>query len=360
MASLTGGDKPDASVVAVGLGGAGNDQLTHLIDSGSKNIYCIATDTDRYNLHIAKAHRKLFMQHISCSDSGTKGNPEIGRRAALDASEKLKPVLENADLVFVLAGMGGGTGSGAAPVVSDLARRSGALVVGVITKPFSFEHGRLGTAIDSMRRILNTCDTVILLDNYLSEPSPITLPFGLNPDAAGQTSCSIISSIAEGFINPEHLSVELGQLKVLLKRGGLAKVGVGESYSLGGAEEATLNALRHIMPIGALAQASGVFVNITGHEKIKQSDIEGALGLVSCRINPDSDFLYGRVSHTDIKTVTRVSVLVTGATFPYSWGGYRKLPIELHEMEPESGEEDGLGIHLNLHQLEQFTIHLDL
>jgi cell division protein FtsZ len=357
--SLTSDDSPDASVVALGLGSAGNDLLTHLIDGGLKGIQCIAIDTDRYRLHIARAHRKLLMEHSSCPDSGTRGDPEIGRKAAMETSEKLQPIFQKANLVFVLAGMGGGTGSGAAPVISDLSRRSGALVVGIVTKPFSFEGRHLNTAIGGMRKILNTCDTVILLDNHSSDPSSVTLPFGLTADPVGQISCSIVSSIAKTFSNPELLNGELKQLKAMLKRGGLAKVGVGESYSLHSAEEATLNALRHIMPLGVLADASGVFVNFTTHERIRKADIETALELVSRRINPNADLLYGRLPHTGHQNSTIVSLLVTGVSFPYTWGGYRKLPFELHEMEPESGEEERLGIQLDLHQLE-FSAQLNL
>jgi cell division protein FtsZ len=350
---------PSASVVALGLGSGGNDLLTHLIDGGLKGVQCIAIDTDRYRLHIAKAHRKLLMEHSSCPDSGTRGDPEIGRRAAMETSEKLQPILRKANLVFILAGMGGGTGSGAAPVISDLARRSGALVVGLIAKPFSFEHKRLNTAIGSMRKILNTCDTVILLENHSFDPSSITLPFGLTPGPIGQISCSIVSSIAQTFSNPKLLNGGVKQLKGMLKRGGLAKVGVGESYSFHSAEEAALNALRHIMPIEVLTDASGVLVNFTAHEKTRNEEIESAMELLSRRINPNADLLYGRLPHTGHQKYTIVTLLVTGASFPYTWGGYRKLPIELHEMEPESGEEERLGIALGLHQLE-FSTQLNL
>jgi len=347
-------------VVAFGLGSAGNDLLTHLIDARLKGIRCIAIDTDRYHLDIARAHRKLLMEHPSCPDSGTRGDPELGRNAAIRTSDKLQPIFEKANLVFILAGMGGGTGSGAAPVISDLSRKSGALVVGIITKPFSFEHMRLNTAIASMRKILNTCDTVILLDNHSFDPSPVTLPFGLSPDPVGQIGCSIISSIVQPFSNPELLDCELKQFKAMLKRGGLAKVGVGESYSQHGAEEAALNALRQVVPLGGLAEASGVFVNFTAHEKIRKTEIENTLDLISRRIRPDVDLLYGRSRHAGHQSHTAVTLLVTGVSFPYTWGGYRKLPIELHEMEPESGEEERLGIRLDLHQLEQIPAQLNL
>jgi cell division protein FtsZ len=169
-----------------------------------------------------------------------------------------------------------------------------------------------------------------------------------------------VSSITQSFNNPVFLNDEIEQLKVILKRGGLARAGVGESYSLHGAEEAALNALRQMMPLGALADASDIFVSIVGHEKVKEAEIEKTLELISHRINPDADLLCGRFTQTDLKNSTTVNLLVTGVSFPYTWGGYRKLPIELHEIEPESGEEERLGIRLDLHQLEQLSTQPNL
>lgn len=249
---------PEPRMLAMGLGGAGNDLLTHLMDNDSDGVYCIAADTDRYHLQIARAHSKFLIESELSYDSGTRGDVDAGRDAALQASESFRRMFEGADLVFILAGMGGGTGSGAAPIVSGLARRSGSLVVGLVTMPSHFEPDTFRTVIESTRRMLNTCDTLILVDDQPSALS-FTLPFGLNLDGAGQACCSIVSSVTHMIKNSGLLSSDSVALRGLLRRGGLAKVRVGDSYSPWGPEEAILAVLRNTMPLGHLSDARDLY-----------------------------------------------------------------------------------------------------
>ncbi len=346
--------------MAIGIGGAGNDLLTHLMEAGLKGVHCIAADTDRYHLQIARAHSKLFMEDAACSDAGTEGNVEVGKKAALQASQELQTDFDRADLVFVLAGVGGGTGSGAAPIIAEIARKSGSLVVGLITKPFLFERSKFNVAIETIRLMLNVCDTLILLENQSPEATSLTLPFRLDLDATGQACCSVVSSITQAFTNPTLLNGDARELRAMLRRGGLARVGTGDGHSLCSVEEAALNALRRIMPFGDLTEARGVFVNIVGDEKVQDSDLACALELVSRKINPDAEFLCARLIESTLQGGTRVSLLATGVSFPYSWGGYRRFPIEIYELEPESGEDGHIGLDWGLDQLEAFTIHVNL
>lgn len=345
---------PEPRVLALGLGGAGNDLLTHLMDASLEGVYCVAADTDRYHLQIARAHSKLLMEDASCSDAGTAGDMRIGERVGIHTSKTLQAAFDGTDIVFILAGMGGGTGSGAAPVISDSARKNGALVVGLITKPLTYEAGKTRVAIDSLRSMLNTCDTVILLDNQSPESSSLTLPFGLNPDAAAQTCCSVVASITQTLANSNLLNGGLCELRAMLRRGGLARAGNGVSYSPFGAEEAVLSALRNTALLGDLMHASGVFVNIEGFHGVADARLECALELVSRRIDTNAELLYARRLESDERGITTVSLLATGVPFPYSWGGYRRCPIEIHELEPESGESEGVALDLGLYQLEDF------
>ena len=351
---------PQQRVLAVGLGGAGNDLLTHLMDSYLSGIYCIAADTDRYHLQISRAHSKFLMEDLACPDAGTGGDVRLGKKIALQASQALKGAFHDAELVFVLAGMGGGTGSGAAPIVTDLARKHVPLVVGLVTKPFSFEGSKLRVAIDSLRLMLNTCDTVILLDNQSSDLPEFILPFGLRVDAAGQACCTTVASIVQTFTESSLLNGKPCDLRAMLRRGGLAKVGMGESYSVCGAEEAALNALRTTMPIGDLSDANGVFIDIVGDETISNEDVGCALDLISPQINPGANVLYGQRVDVNMHGATRVNLLVTGVSFPYSWCGYRRLPIEIYELEPESGEDENVSLDLGLNQLEDFSAEENL
>jgi cell division protein FtsZ len=347
--------RPEPRMLAIGVGGAGNDLLTHLMDNDSDGVFCIAADTDRYHLQIARAHSKFLMESELSSDSGTEGNVDVGRDAALQASESLRHTFEGADLVFILAGMGGGTGGGAAPVMSDLARRSGSLVIGLVTMPSHFESNTFRTGIESTRRMLNTCDTVILAGNQPSALS-FTLPFGLHLDGAGQACCSIVSSITHTLRNSSLLKNDSRALRALLRRGGLAEVRVGDSYSPWGPEEAILAVLRNTIPHGHMSEVRGIFIDIIGGESVTDAAIGAALDLLTHHFGAQAELLCGRRIDESLQGTMRVHLLATGVGFPYSWSGYRRVPIDIYDLEPESGDDESVDLALDLQQLEDHSI----
>ena len=355
VSTLEGNRKLDAKshsrAVALGFGGAGNDLLTHLMDADLSDVHCIAVDTDRYHLQIAKAHSKLSIPPEA--DNWTSS--EFGRKFGQYASRELRSVLNDVDVVFLLAGMGGGTGGAVAPFVAETARKAGALTVGLVTNPFHFELMRFHTAIDSIRQMLSACDTVILVDNHLLEPSSMTLPFRLAIDSPGQTCCSVVESITHTFAHSALSNADLGEFRTMLRRGGLAKVGVGHSYSHLGAEEATLKALRNTMALGELGDANGIFVNIAGSSRVGHTHLASTLDLLSRNINPSAQLLYGHRVDARMQGLTRVTLLATGISFPYSWGGYRTVPLEIYELEPDSPAEEKLDLELELHQIESYV-----
>lgn len=346
-------DASHFAAVALGLGGAGNDLLTHLIDLGVQGLRCIALDTDRYALQIAKAHSKFLIQHTV--DTGTQGNVSIGRKLALQARPELQSLLGASEIVFILAGMGGGTGGGAAPIIAEAARRGGALVIGLITRPFHYEHHRFSDAVNSVRQMIPACDTVVLIDNHALDHSSMTLPFEMSLDAAGQTSYSIIQSLVHAFTESTLCNAELGELRTMLRRGGLAGASVGHSHSQLGAEEATLKVLGHAAAHGDLAKANGVFVNIMGGAQIQPRHVESAVDLVSSIIDPKAQLLYGRRVDPAMRGMTSVTLLATGLSFPASWEGYRRLPLQLYDLEADSGAEEHLPLELKLYQLENYA-----
>lgn len=207
---------PQPKAVALGLGGAGNDLLSHLMDLDLRGLQCIAVDTDRYDLQIVRAHSKFLIQHAV--DAGTRGDAEIGRELGLQASRELQSALGGSEIIFLLAGMGGRTGGGTAPIIAENARKSGGSVIGIVTRPFQFERGRFHVAINSIRKMVSACDTVILIDNHDFEQSSMTLPFGLSLDTAGQTCCSIVQSLAHTFADSSLCNADLGELRTLLRR----------------------------------------------------------------------------------------------------------------------------------------------
>jgi cell division protein FtsZ len=342
---------PEPRVLAMGIGGVGNDLLTHLMDYNSDGVFCVATDTDRYHLQIARAHSKLLIESERSSDSGTGGDVDAARDAALQMSEPLRRTLQGADVVFVLAGMGGGTGGGAAPIISDLARKSGSLVVALVTMPSRFEPSIFRTAIDNIRRMINSTDTVVLIDDQPSA-SPLTLPNRLNPDEHGQVCYSVVSSITDVFKDSNNLNRDSTALRSLLRRGGLAKASVGDSYSPWGIEAAMLAVLRNSMALGHLTDAHGIFVDVIGNDGLSDAAIGTAIDFLTPHIGRETELMCrGRVDEK-LRGMTRVQLLATGVGFPYDWGGYRRVPFDLYDLEPESAEEESIDLALDLQQLE--------
>ena len=322
------------------------------MDLDPQVLQCVAVDTDLYALQIVKAHSKFLIQHAV--GAGTRGDVEVGRKLGLRATPELQSVLGANEIVFVLAGMGGGTGGGTAPVIAQSARRNGALVVGLVTKPFQFEQDRFHIAVDSVRQMITACDTVILIDNEMLESSSTTLPFRLSSDTAAQTCCAIIYSLTRTFADRSLCNAELGELRTMLRRGGLARASVGHSYSHLGVEEASLRALRNATVFGDLACANGVFVNVAGGNHVQRAHVESAITHFSKNIHPSAQLVYGHSVDNAMRNVTSVTLLATGMPFPVYWTKYRRLPLELFDLEAESAEEERLGLDLELQQLESY------
>jgi cell division protein FtsZ len=339
--------------VAFGLGGGGSDLLSHLMDLDLEGLHCVAVDNDRYALQIARAHSKFLIEHST--DPGTHKESEIARALGEETGRKLQSFLGQPEIVFTLAGMGGRTGGEAAPIFAEVARKNGAIVIGLVTKPFHFEQSRLHIAVNSIRRLTNACDTLILIDNYESDPFPMTLPFQLSLDTAGQTCCAIVQSLMQAFADSRLGNGELGELRTMLRRGGLAKAGVGQSHSHLGAEEAALRAFRSTMAHGDLSVANGIFVNITGGNHVQPKHVESVVELFSRSVNPSTQFLYGHRTDSCMRGTTKVTLLATGVSFPSGWSRFRQLPLELYDLEPESAEEEDLSLNLGLVQMERIS-----
>jgi cell division protein FtsZ len=320
------------------------------MDLGLEGLHCIAVDNDRSALHIARAHSKFLIEHPA--DSGMHDDAEIARVLNGQTSHEFQSVIGRPEIVFMLAGMGGRTGGRAAPIFAEVARKNGAIVIGMVTKPFLFEQGRLHSAVNCVRRLTNACDTVILIDNYAFDPFSMTLPLNLSLDAAGQTCCAVVQSLMHTFSDSGLGNGELGELRAMLRRGGLAKAAFGQSHSHLGAEEAALRAFRSTMAHGDLSNANGVFVNITGGDQVHPKHVESVIQLFSTNINPSAQFLYGHRLDASMRGTTRVTLLATGVSFPSAWGRYRKIPLELYDLEPESAEEEDLSLTLGLVQME--------
>lgn len=343
-----------ARVVVAGVGGAGTNIVSRLVEEGILGAECIAINTDRAHLDVARADEKLLIGAKTTGGLGAGGNPRVGRRAAQESTEALAPLFDNVDVVFVTAGMGGGTGTGAAPLVAEFARQSGAIVISVVTMPFAHEKAKRGLASQGVAEIRKVSDTVVIVDNNRFVGVLPTLLINAPTAPADEAATTIIKGLAETIATPSLMNLDFGGFRTIARNGGLAHLGIGESRSLLRAEEAAMCALRCPLPYTDIRGASGVLVSVSGDDTLSLHEASRVADLVAETVGPTVSVAWGARVDRSIYGAVRVSVLLTGTVFPYIPGGYRRLPFDMYEMEPESGEDEKLSLDLGLDQLEAF------
>ena len=344
-------------MLILGLGGAGNNTVTRLIEMGIAGAECIAVNTDALHLNISKAHRKILIGEKLTKGLGVGGNPKLGRLAIEESRKRFEDLLTGVDMVFITAGLGGGTGTGAAPVIAEIAKKKGALTVGVVTTPFRIEKGRMGYATHALTELRRHCDTVVVIDNnklmQLAPHLPINEAFKL----ADQVLANMIKGIVETISAPSLINLDFADLKTIVKRGGTAVIGVGESDAPNRAEEAVRNALRTPLLDVDYAGAKGALIHVSGdpHMTIEEANRVGeivtemmdddALVIWGARVNPESD---GKL---------KVTLLMTGVNPPYVPSSFESIAPQLFNMESYAEPEKPLNIELGLYQMERNYIN---
>ncbi|HIP16125.1 MAG TPA: cell division protein FtsZ, partial [Methanothermococcus okinawensis] len=216
------------NILVVGCGGAGNNTIHRLMEMGIKGAETIALNTDKQHLEHINADKKILIGSTLTRGLGAGGYPEIGRKSAELARGVLEDVLKNADLVFVTAGLGGGTGTGSAPVVAEIAKEQGAIVIGVVTYPFKIERARLKKAEEGLERLTEACDTVIVIDNNkLLELVP-NLPINDAFKVADEIIANAVKGITETISEKSLINIDYADVKAVMTNGGVAMIGVGE------------------------------------------------------------------------------------------------------------------------------------
>jgi cell division protein FtsZ len=239
-------------IAVIGVGGAGNNTITRLIEMGITGAECVAVNTDALHLSASKAHRKILVGEKLTKGLGVGGDPKRGRAAIEESKKRVEDLLSNVDIAFITAGLGGGTGTGAAPVIAEIARRNGAITVGVVTTPFRIEKGRIEYAANALTEMRRQCDTVVVIDNNKLMQLVPQLPINEAFRVADQVLANMIKGIVETISAPSLINLDFADFKTIVRRGGVAVVGVGESDAPNRAEEAVRNALRSPLLKGIL------------------------------------------------------------------------------------------------------------
>lgn len=339
-------------IAVIGVGGAGNNTVTRLMESGMTSAECIAVNTDAVHLNASKANRKILIGEKLTKGLGVGGNPKLGRAAIEESRKRIEELLSHIDIAFITAGLGGGTGTGAGPVVAEIARRNGAITVGVVTMPFRIEKRREKYAAMALTEMRRQCDTVVVVDNdklmQLAPQLPISEAFRV----ADQVLANMMKGIVETVSTPSLINLDFADFKTIVSQGGMAVVGVGESDAPNRAEEAVRNALRTPLLDVDYAGATGALIHVTGdnHMTIEEANHVGemvteimdrnALVIWGARVNPQQE---GKL---------KVTLVMTGVNSPSILGGFGAIAPRLFNLEPYAEPERPLGIKLNLYQME--------
>ena len=302
------------NIKVVGVGGGGNNVVNRMVRSGAQGVDFIAVNTDKQALNASSANYKLQIGEKLTGGKGAGSNPEIGRKAAEESRNQISKALEETDMVFVTAGMGGGTGTGAAPVVAEIARELGVLTVGVVTKPFGFEGRRRAQQAEAgIEELKDKVDSLVIIPNErlkFATDQKITFAnaFEIADDVLRQAVQSISDLIRDtGFIN-----LDFADVTAIMKDAGMAHMGVGRSAGKGKAEEAARMAISSPLLETSIEGARGVLINITGSTDIGLEEVEQAATLVQQAVHPDALTIFGATFDESLDDEIRVTVIATG------------------------------------------------
>ena len=306
------------SIKVIGVGGGGNNVVNRMVTSGVKGVDFVAVNTDKQALNSSAASYKIQIGEKLTGGKGAGSDPEVGRKAAEESRNQLSKALENTDMVFVTAGMGGGTGTGAAPVVAESAREQGILTVGVVTKPFGFEgRRRMTQAEQGIEELRGKVDSLVIIPNerlkYATDQKiTFSNAFEIADDVLRQAVVSISDLIREtGFIN-----LDFADVTAVMKDAGLAHMGVGRAAGKGKAEEAARMAISSPLLETSIQGAKGVLINVTGSMDIGLEEVEQAATLVQEAVSPDALTIFGATFDEDLDDEIRVTVIATGFAEP--------------------------------------------
>jgi cell division protein FtsZ len=332
-----------ARIKVVGIGGSGNSTINRMIDAGVRGVEFIAVNTDAQALHHTKATKKVHIGKNITRGLGAGADPEVGLRAAEEDTEMLKDVLKGADMVFVTCGMGGGTGTKASSVIASISKEIGALTVGVITRPFSFEgERRKRIAEEGIDLLHDKVDTLITIPNdrllqIIDRKTSLLEAFGIVDDVMRQGIQSVSDLITvHGLIN-----VDFADVKTIMANAGSALMGIGRGSGENRAVDAAKQAINSPLLELSINGAKGVLFNVTGGPDLGMFEIDEAAKVITQAADPQANIIFGSVIDPNISGEVRITVIATG------FAGVDKSPMEAHSIGStlESDEdEDGKNI----------------
>ena len=304
----------------VGCGGGGSNTVTRLVQSGLKGADLLAINTDANHLRITKSQAKLLIGKVRTKGKGSGGLPQIGEEAAVESVSDLRNLLKGSDIVFVTCGLGGGTGTGSAPVVAKLAKEANAMVISIVTLPFNGEGKvRMANAMVGLSKLLPHSDTLITIpnDKLIAETPNRFLEGSFN--YADSVLTETMKGLTEMIRKTGLINIDYADIKTTMKSGGVAIVGIGESVKDGDkVESAVSNALRFPLIEADISQVRGCVMRVIGGSDMTLKEVQAAMKEVQKRINPDATIFWGTSIDRSMNDKMRVLVLLTGVRSPYT------------------------------------------
>ena len=302
------------NITVIGVGGAGNNVVNRMVKSGTQGAEFVAINTHKQALSFSSANTKVQIGEKTTRGQGAGSDPEIGRKAAEESRNNIAKCLENTDMVFITAGMGGGTGTGAAPIVADLAKEAGILTVGVVTKPFKFEgKRRMDQAEAGIKELLGKVDSLLVIPNdRLKFATDQRITFANAFEIADDVLLQAVESIANLIKNTGFINLDFADVSCIMKDAGYAHMGVGHAGGKGKAEEAAKMAVSSPLMETSINGARGVLINITGSEDMGLEDVEAAAGLVQEAAHPEANIIFGASFDETLQDEIHVTVIATG------------------------------------------------
>jgi cell division protein FtsZ len=304
----------DARIKVIGVGGGGNNAVNRMIDSGMEHIEFIVANTDLQALRMSRAATKIQLGVKLTNGLGAGANPEIGRKGALEDSDKLIEAMEGADMVFVTAGLGGGTGTGAAPIIASLASEMGALTVAVVTKPFAFEgKRRMQQAERGIAELMESVDTTIVIPNEkllaVAENAGFFESFRIADDILRQG----VQGISDIITIPGIINRDFADVKAIMAGMGYAVMGTATATGDHRTVEAAQRAIASpLLEAGAIDGARGILINITGSNSLKLAEVQQACTIIQGAAHEDANIIFGAVLDEKMKDAVKITVIATG------------------------------------------------
>jgi len=335
----------DPRIAIIGCGGAGNNTVNRLYNIGVDGADTIAINTDKQHLQMVEADTKILVGKSLTQGLGAGGDPSMGERATEMAQGTIKEVLGDADLVFVTAGMGGGTGTGAAPVVSKIAKEQGAIVVGMVSTPFNVERARTVKAEEGLEKLRGEADSIIVLDNNRLLDYVPNLPIGKAFSVMDQIIAETVKGISETITQPSLINLDYADMTSIMGQGGVAVMLVGETQDKNKTQEVVKDAMNHPLLDVDYRGATGGLVHITGGPDLTLKEAEGIAQNITERLEANANVIWGARIQQEYKGKVRVMAIMTGVQSAQILGPTTQKQADASRQAIDSSEEavDGMN-----------------